>query len=92
MIVAHNTLKISPLYPFWRSDTKSFTVASGVLSFMTDNIYYSKIPSKLIIAIVSNSSYSGNYEQNPFIFRHVNFNYLEVTVDSQLKQSFKAKF
>ena len=49
MIVAHNeALKISPaLYPFWRSDIKSFTVASGSLSFMTDNIYHGKIPSKL---------------------------------------------
>ena len=85
MIVAHNeALKISPaLYPFWRSDIKSFTVASGSLSFMTDNIYHGKIPSKLIIAIVSNSSYSGSYDKNPFFFKHMNLNYLEVTVDGQ---------
>ena len=40
MIVAHNqALKMSSaLYPFWRSDIKSF---------MTDNRYHGKIPSKL---------------------------------------------
>ena len=56
MIVAHNeALKIGPaLYPFWRIDIKSFTVASETLSFMTDNIYHGKIPSKIIIALVSN--------------------------------------
>ena len=85
MIVAHNeALKISTaLYPFWRSDIKSFTVAAGSLSFMTDNIYHGKIPSKLIIALVSNSAYSGSYDKNPFFFNHMNLNYLEVTVDGQ---------
>ena len=70
MIVAHNeALKFGPaLYPFWRSDIKSFTVASGALSFMTDNIYHGKIPSKIITALVSNSSYSGSYDKNPFFF------------------------
>ena len=85
MIVAHNeALKISTaLYPFWRSDIKSFTVAAGSLSFMTDNVYHGKIPSKLIIALVSNSAYSGSYDKNPFFFNHMNLNYLEVTVDGQ---------
>ena len=85
MIVAHNeALKISTaLYPFWRSDIKSFTVAAGSLSFMTDNIYHCKIPSKLIIALVSNSAYSDSYDKNPFFFNHMNLNYLEVTVDGQ---------
>ena len=83
MIVAHNeALKISPaLYPFWRSDIKKFTVASGSLSHMTDNIYHGKIPSELIIAIVLNSSYSGSYDKT--LFKHINLNYLEVAVDGQ---------
>ena len=65
MIVAHNeALKFAPaLYPFWRSDIKSFTVASGALRFMTDNIYHGRIPSKIIIALISNSSYSRSYDK-----------------------------
>ena len=48
MILAHDeALKISPaIYPFWRSDLKSFSVAKGALNFMTDNIYHGKVPSK----------------------------------------------
>ena len=45
MILAHDeALKISPaIYPFWRSDLKSFCVAKGSLNFMTDNIYHSVV-------------------------------------------------
>ena len=85
MILAHDeALKISPaLYPFWRSDIKSFSVAKGSLNFMTDNIYHGTVPSKLIIGMVSNTGYSGDYSKNPFDFQHMNLNYLEVTVDGQ---------
>ena len=85
MILAHDeALKISPaIYPFWRSDLKSFSVAKGSLNFMTDNIYHGKVPSKLVIGMISNAGYSGDYDKNPFDFKHMNLNYLEVTVDGQ---------
>ena len=85
MILAHDeALKISPaIYPFWRSDLRSFSVAKGSLNSMTDNIYHCKVPSKLVIAMVSNAGYSGEYNKNPFDFKHMNLNYLEVTVDGQ---------
>ena len=85
MILAHDeALKISPaIYPFWRSDLRSFSVAKGALNFMTDNIYHGKVPSKLVIGMISNAGYSGDYDKNPFDFKHMNLNYLEVTVDGQ---------
>ena len=65
VILAHNeTLKLGPaLYPFWRNDIKSFSVAAGSQSFMTDNIFHGKVPSKLIIGMVSNSAYSGDFSK-----------------------------
>ena len=33
--------------------------------------------------MVSNAGYSGEYDKNPFDFKHMNLNYLEVTVDGQ---------
>ena len=85
VIVAHNeALKISPaLYPFWRSDIKSFSVAGGSHTFMTDNIFHGQVPSKIIIGMVSNSAYSGDYEKNPFNFMNMGVNYLEINVDGQ---------
>ena len=85
VIVAHNeALKISPaLYPFWRSNVKSFSVAGGSHTFMTDNIFHRQVPSKIIIGMVSNSAYSGDYDKNPFNFMNMGLNYLEINVDGQ---------
>ena len=85
LLLAHNeALKISPaIYPFWRSDIKSFSVAAGSHTFMTDNIFHGKVPSKIIVGMVSNAAYSGDYSKNPFNFDNMDANYLEVTVDGQ---------
>ena len=50
---------------------------------MTDNIYHGTVPIKLIIGMVSNVGYSGDYSTNPFDFKDMNLNYLEVTVHGQ---------
>ena len=83
MILTHDQAlsKTPAIYPFWRSDIKSFTIASGSRTFMTDNIYHGNVPSKIIVGMVSNDAYSGNYNLNPFNFVHKNVNYLEVSVD-----------
>ena len=79
MIVAHNeALKIIPsLYPFRYSDIKSFSVAGGSLTFTTNNIFHGELPSKIIIGLVSNSAYSGDYNKNSFNFMNIRLNYLE---------------
>ena len=47
---------------------------------MTDNIYHGNVPSKIIVAMVSNDAYSGNHKLNLFNFVHKNVN-LEASVD-----------
>ena len=85
LLLAHNeALKLSPaIYPFWRSDIKSFSVAGGSHTFMTDNIFHGKVPSKIIVGMVSNAAYSGDYIRNPFNYENMGANYLEVTVVGQ---------
>ena len=85
VIVAHNeSLKISPaLYPFWRNDIKSFSLAGGSHTFMTDNIFHGQVPSKIIIGMVSNSAYSGDYNKTPFNLMNMGVNYLQINVDGQ---------
>ena len=61
VILTHNeALKLGPaLYPFWSSAINIyiyFSVAADSQTFMTDNIFYGNIPSKLIIGMVSNSA------------------------------------
>ena len=50
---------------------------------MTDNIFHGQVPSKIIIDMISNSAYSGDYEKNPFNFMNMGVNYLELYVDGQ---------
>ena len=71
VIVAHNeAIQISPaIYPFWRSDIKSFSVSTGSYTFMTDNIFHGKVPSKIIIGMISNAAYSGDYKKILLIFK-----------------------
>ena len=38
---------------------------------------------KIIIGVVSNAAYSGDYTKNPFNFQNMGFNYLEINVDGQ---------
>ena len=85
MIVAHDeALQVSPaLYPFWRSDVKSYNVPMGSHTFNSDNIYHGNVPSKIIIGMVDNAAYSGSYNTNPFNFQNMDVNYLEITVDGQ---------
>ena len=85
LVLAHNeALRLGPaLYPFWRSDIKNFSVAAASLTIMCDNIFHGKVPSKIIIGMVSNVAYSGDFNKNPFNFQNMNANYLDVTVDSQ---------
>ena len=66
VVVAHNeAIQISPaIYPFWRSDIKTFNVSSGSYTVMTDNIFHGKVPSKIIIGMVSNAAYSGDYKKS----------------------------
>ena len=50
---------------------------------MTDNIFHGQVPSKIIIGMVSNSAYSGDYLKNPFNFMNMGRSYLEINVDGQ---------
>ena len=93
MIVAHNeALELSPaVYPFWRSDIKSFTIAAGSHTFMRDNIFHGEVPSKIIIGLVSNAAYS-DYTKNPSDFQIMDLNYFEINVDGQPNRPFRPTF
>ena len=74
VILAHSeALKLgAALYQFWRGDLKSFSVAAGSQMFMTLNIFHGKVPSKIIIGMVSNAANSGDFIKNPYNFKDMN--------------------
>ncbi|XP_033729190.1 uncharacterized protein F54H12.2-like [Pecten maximus] len=74
VLVGHNkALEVSPAkYPYVRTEVKVSSIPSGQTSFIWDNLYQSKLPSKLIIGLLSGDAYSGQYNKNPFNFKHYN--------------------
>jgi hypothetical protein len=71
------------LYPFMRSEVKAFNIAQGSHTWTMDNIFQDTVPSKLVVALVSEAAYSGHYQKNPFNFANMNLNYLDFLVQGQ---------
>ena len=85
VILAQNeVLKSSPaLYPFWKSNIKTFSLAKGISTFTADDIFHGNVPSKVILGFVRTEAYSGSYSFNPFNFIHSGVNFIEFAVNGK---------
>ena len=67
------TLKDKPaIYPFNRTDVKTFAVPKGQYNVNLDDIFQGKIPNRLVLGMVSADAYAGDLTKNPFNFKHYN--------------------
>jgi len=73
---------LSAQYPLSVSDIKQFTIPAGNQSFIEENIFLGRVPSRIIIALVSNAAFNGDYKLNPFCFKHFDINYISITVNN----------
>ena len=62
------------LYPYVRSEIKTYTVAKEFRDFRIDNLWNGRIPSTVIMGIVAGEAYSGSYYRNPYNFHHYDLN------------------
>ncbi len=69
------------LYPFERTEIKTFVIPSGQSSWPIENLFISRIPKRLVVAFVTSEAFSGNFSKNPFNFQHFKLSYLCLTVD-----------
>ena len=85
VVLAQNeVLKLSPaMYPFWKSSIKTFSLPKGISTFSTDDIFHGKVPTKIIIGMVSTEAYNGSFSLNPFNFIHNNLNFIEFAVNGK---------
>ena len=63
-------------YPIRKIDIKIFTLATGIQSSTISNAYIGNLPTRIIIAFVSNQSFNGNIMNNPFLFKNYDLNYI----------------
>lgn len=70
-------------YPIKRIDFKVFSVPNGALNISQDNIFNGRIPKRIVMTMVDNDAYSGNYKKNPFNFKHNDLSFLGIYVDGE---------
>ena len=79
-----SALKDKPaIYPFNRTDVKTFAVPKGQYNVNLDNIFQGKIPNRLVLGIVLADAYEGDLTKNPFNFKHYNFDFMCLYANGQ---------
>ena len=58
------------IYPFARTDIRTFNIAEGNFGMNIEDIWQGEVPSKLVVALVKSQAYNGYYHLNPFHFEH----------------------
>jgi hypothetical protein len=70
-------------YPINRIICKTFTVPKGNMDFTQESVFTGQIPSRIVLGMVDNDSFNGNYVKCPWEFRHFNLTNLRLYVDGQ---------
>jgi hypothetical protein len=84
MMEIHRQLKNEPaLYPYERTEFKTFKIATDAQYKIVDNMFLGVQPKKVIIGLLDESAYAGNIKENPFNFQHFNITKLAVNCGSQ---------
>ena len=85
LLVAHSAaLKESnAIYPYQRTQIKTFNVPGGQQSFLLDDLYQGQVPSRLVIGMVISRAFSGSYDHNAFNMERFGINSLGVYVNNE---------
>ncbi|GFQ89291.1 uncharacterized protein F54H12.2 [Trichonephila clavata] len=80
--------------PIRRTEVKSFALSSGMQSITIPNAFIGQLPTRLIMGMVSNNAFNGDFPKNPFNFKHYDLTYLCVLDGNRMIPSkpFQPKF
>ena len=81
ILVAHEKALESRLIqmPFTRIELKTFTISPSLKSHTISNAVNGALPTRMILALCSNTAYNGDITKNPFKFHHYKLNHLSLT-------------
>jgi len=85
ILIAHSKIleTATAKYPITRVELKSFTLPSGIRSKTLDNVFLGQLPKRIIIGMVTNTAFNGDFKKNPFNFQHFNMNFFSLYVDGE---------
>ncbi len=64
------------VYPFERSEIKTYSVPASEFQIKIENVFFARLPKRIVIAAVDSEAFIGAYDKNPFNFQHFNVNFL----------------
>ena len=72
VMMGHNAaLEIADsIYPFARTDIRTFNIAEGNFGMNIEDIWQGEVPTRLVVGFVISQAYNGDYHLNPFHFEH----------------------
>jgi hypothetical protein len=85
IVLAHQRLMSdgeTAKYPIKNSSVKYFTIPSSNQSFVEENIFQGRVPSRIVLGLVPNTAFTGSYESNPLSFQHQNLGQIAISVDN----------
>jgi len=62
--------KQEALYPFTRREIVTMSVATGMTTYVKENLFRGQLAVNYFVAMVHNEAYSGNLKKNPYNFQH----------------------
>ncbi len=67
-----------------RTEVKTYTFAAGLRNISVRNSVTERdIPNRIVVGLVSNTTYNGSKALNPFNFKHYNMTSADITVDTK---------
>ena len=71
------------VYPLHRGEIEVVSVPQSQQTVTKDNLFMTRLPKKLIVAMVPNDIFNGKKTADPYEFKHYKLKSLEVTVDGE---------
>ena len=70
-------------YPLKRVVVKTFSIPTGNLSAVQDNLFMSQTPNRLVIGLVDSAAFNGQAARNPFHFKTLGLTFLSLYLDGK---------
>lgn len=83
IVEGHNAaLQMAPArYPITHSIVKPCTIQKGTFDVHIDNVHSGQLPRRIFVAFVKNQAYCGDYQLNPYNFKHFGITSFSVFLD-----------
>ena len=85
LLVAHSAgLKESnALYPYQKTQIKTFNIPSGQYNFLMDDLYQGQVPSRLVLTMLTSKRFNGDYKLSPYKMEMFNISNLGVYINDE---------